>query len=170
MSQTTPSLDLLGAVKRQWWIVALAAAVALAVGAGAALSAKPEYTATATVRVDAPAISRTYGAPTPDDMVRASTSDLRSQIANAGEFSAEQMAAVRFSTIGAPQSRVLIVATSPDKATAEKLAKISAVEAVKYAQASTANEIQRQSRQAEVAEKALSALPPGTPVVDRWTL
>lgn len=170
MSDSAPSLDVLGAVRRQWWIVALAAVAAVAMAFAAALAATPVYTAVTAVRVDAPAINRTFGAPTPDDVVRASSAELRQRIKAAGGFSASEVTQVRFATIGSPQTHIGITAKSATRAGAVRLANVAAQETVNYAHDSLAITIDTQAKQVAAAKAALAAMPPNASVFDRWSV
>ena len=156
-SQQNPPLDLTGALKRQWWIVALAAVVAIGVVFAASSTVKPTSTATGTLRAGPAALGHGFNAPTPDDMVRSSSAEIRTALLDAGVFSAGELARVRFAAVGAPQTRISITASAADPALAKKLVDAAAKQAVEYSRMSTAVEIERQKLQIEVAKAAIAA-------------
>jgi len=173
-SQSAAPLDLTGALKRQWWIVVLTALVALGVAFASLNSVKPSYTATGVLHVGPAALSHALNAPTPDDMVRASSAEIRAAIVAGGEFTAAQAARVRFAATGAPQTRITMTAEADDAATAEGLVNAAAKAALGYTADATAVEVARQTAQVEAAKAALSPRHGGpntglTPY-ERWSL
>lgn len=173
-SQAAVPLDLVGALKRQWWIVVLTAVVALGVAFASSSSVKPSYTATGVLHVGPAALSHALNAPTPDDMVRASSAEIRKALVADGGFTAAQLARVRFAAAGAPQTRITMTATADDAATAEQLINAAAKGALAYAQDSTAVEIERQTAQIAAAKAGLtntSHLPATSmSAFERWSI
>lgn len=171
-SQAAQPLDLAGAIKRQWWVVVVTALVAVGVAFASSASVKPSYTATGVLHVGPAALSHALNAPTPDDMVRASTAEIRAQLIADGEFSAAELAHVRFAATGAPQTRITMTAEAGDAATAEKLIHAAAKEALAYTAEATKVEVARQTAQVKAAGEVLN--PTGHPVLlsayERWSL
>lgn len=171
MSEPTERIDAIGALRRQWWIVALCVVVALAAGAALAYSAPTEYTATAVVRIDPSAVSRATGLPAADEVLRASKTDIRTKaLADSAMAGGKNAADVRFSAIGAPQTRVIVTATGSDENAAKSSAGAFAKATVAYAQDAANIEIARQERKVALAKAALARMPESAAVIDRWTI
>lgn len=171
----TPSgdLDIWGVIRRQWWVVAVCAVVAVAVAFAGAYGKPAKHAATSTVRIDTPAISRTQGIPTPDDLLGASNADLRARIRVAGHFTSAEMAGLRFAGVGSPTTRIQVVASSSDPASAARLAKVSAEQIIAYVRNSAAIEIGNAQQRVKAAAAAIAAMNKrgaSPSVFDRWSV
>ena len=174
-SQAAQPLDIAGALKRQWWVVVVTALVAVGVAFATSASVKPSYTGTGVLYVGPAALSHALNAPTPDDMVRASSAEIRAALVADGQFSAAQLARVRFAALGAPQTRVTITAEADDAVIAEKLVTAAAKAALDYTAEATRVELARQTEQVKAAEAVLNLSRSGGPTsaltpYERWSL
>jgi hypothetical protein len=170
-SQATQPLDLIGALKRQWWIVVLTALIAFGIAYASSTTVKPSYTASGVLHVGPAALSHALNAPTPDDMVRASSAEIRAAMVADG-FTAAEVARVRFAAAGAPQTRISMTAEADDAATAEKLVNAAAKAALGYTAEATKVELARQADQIKAIESVLSAgkAQPQMSAFERWQM
>lgn len=159
MTEPKSELDVLGAFRRQWWVVIVCGLVAMAAAfAMTKATARDTIVATAVLHVDDTVIGRTPGALQPDDVLRASSVELKSRILDAGGFSPAQISGLTFQAPGKPQTRLVIVAQSSDEATAKKVAKVAAEQTVLLSRDAAKSSIDREARQLEAAKAALAAM------------
>lgn len=159
MTDSKIELDILGALRRQWWVVLVCGLIAMAAAfAMTKATARDMVVATAVLHVDDTVIGRTPGALQPDDVLRASSVELKGRIREAGGFSANEISGLTFQAPGKPQTRLVILAESDDEAVAKKLAAVAAEQTVLLAQDAAKPSIEREERQVDSAKKALAAL------------
>lgn len=159
MTDPRSELDVLGALRRQWWVVIACGLIAMAAAfAMTKATARDIVVATAVLHIDDTVIGRTPGALQPDDVLRAASVELKSRIRDAGGFSADQISGLTFQAPGKPQTRLVIVAQSSDEATAKKVAKVAAEQAVLLSRDAAKSSIDRETRQLDAAKAALAAM------------
>ncbi len=160
MSEDTTFKAVLTAVRREWWLVLVAALVAVGVGYLGTSGLETRYEGRAVLVIDTPTISRYKGLPTPDDLIReASGAKLRKELADrSGVTPTELGAGLRLSTVGSPQSRMVVTFTSDDEARARSAASAVASGIAEHSRELASDEIDKQRAQIKLAEETIGAL------------
>ncbi|MDI6712084.1 MAG: hypothetical protein QMD96_02475 [Anaerosomatales bacterium] len=166
-------------LKREWWLVALAAAVAVTVAVVPAARQAPAATATAVVSVDSSSPGRARGVLLPDDLVRKSTSEeFRAAVASrAGMSAADLSGAFRVAASGSPITVVTVTSTMPSKDAAEKIARAVAEELVATHLAAVRSQIDMREERIRIAQDALQRIDAAAggklapqDVFERWSI
>ncbi|PKQ20916.1 MAG: hypothetical protein CVT66_02515 [Actinobacteria bacterium HGW-Actinobacteria-6] len=151
---------LVGAIVRQWWLIALTVVVAAGVGFFATSGAQTEFTGRATVVIDSAVVSKGSGIPEAEPLLKNLQSDrfFESAAAAAGMTPSELSSGSRVYTTGTPQDRLITEYTSPDQDLAEKTAAILAQAAVDEARAMGKVELDKQAAIVENTRAAIADL------------
>lgn len=151
---------LVGAIRRQWWLIVVAVVVATAVGFFATSGAKTEYTGRATVIIDSAVVSKGTGIPEAEPLLKnlQDADFFESVAAEAGMTPSELSSGSRVYTTGTPQDRLITEFTSSDASVAEKTAAILAKAAVAEARAMGKVEIDKQTAIVESTRAAIAEL------------
>ena len=151
---------LVGAILRQWWLIALTIVVAAGVGFFATSGAQTEFTGRATVVIDSAVVSKGSGIPEAEPLLKNLQADtfFESVAATAGMTPSELSSGAKIYTTGTPQDRLIAEFTSPDEALAERVAAALAEAAVAEARAMGKVELDKQRAIVENTRAAIADL------------
>ncbi|MHB8925348.1 MAG: Wzz/FepE/Etk N-terminal domain-containing protein [Coriobacteriia bacterium] len=151
---------LTGAVKRQWWIVALAIVAGLVAGYVLAMDQQTTYTARATLRVDSSTLARVSGLPGPERLLKAIGTDaFRDGLSSETDVPAADMkSSLTAFTVGSPAENFVLEYTSIDAGEAEKVAAAAAPAVRDEVRERGATELDRQAATIAETEAFLGVL------------
>ncbi len=157
------------AVRREWWVVALAVVAALVVGVLLAQQSSTAYVASSSVRVNPGTLNRYPGLASPDQALAAVSSGAfyEAAAATAGVDAQELKANAKAYLVGSPVRELVFEYRAEDEATARKLAIALAGQGANAVAELNAIETDRVAALAQETRSAIDTIS-GTKVTDPW--